>query len=162
MLKMYSPSGHPRRRGVCFFIRKDLEKFNITSLAHSPVDPVQWMGAVRMRVQTADKNITIIHTSPSVNVLWNKKLGQMVELCLKTCSFLLLNMLFDVLEWCGLLVDFWWHPFTASKWCNATFPQSSIWDSTFSFLDEVSFNLDYSVRLALFTSVRSALVWSVL
>ncbi len=26
--------------------------------------PLQWMGAVRMRVQTADKNITIIHTTP--------------------------------------------------------------------------------------------------
>ncbi len=24
-------------------------------------DPLQWMGAVRKRVQTADKNITIIH-----------------------------------------------------------------------------------------------------
>ncbi len=28
------------------------------------MDPLQWMGAVRMRVQTADKHITIIHTSP--------------------------------------------------------------------------------------------------
>ncbi len=27
----------------------------------SPVDALQWMGAVRMRVQTADKNLTIIH-----------------------------------------------------------------------------------------------------
>ncbi len=26
----------------------------------------QWMGAVRMRVQTADKNITIIHTTPQL------------------------------------------------------------------------------------------------
>ncbi len=25
------------------------------------MDPLQWMGAVRMRVQTADKYITIIH-----------------------------------------------------------------------------------------------------
>ncbi len=25
------------------------------------MDALQWMGAVRMRVQTADKNITIIH-----------------------------------------------------------------------------------------------------
>ncbi len=25
------------------------------------MDPLQWMGAVRMRFQTADKNITIIH-----------------------------------------------------------------------------------------------------
>ncbi len=28
------------------------------------MDPLQWMGAIRMRVQTADKNITIIHTNP--------------------------------------------------------------------------------------------------
>ncbi len=40
-----------------------------------PIDPLQWMGAVRMRVQTADKNITIIH-SQSVNVLWSEKLGR--------------------------------------------------------------------------------------
>ncbi len=26
------------------------------------MDPLQWMGAVRIRVQTADKNITVIHT----------------------------------------------------------------------------------------------------
>ncbi len=26
------------------------------------METLQWMGAVRMRVQTADKNITIIHT----------------------------------------------------------------------------------------------------
>ncbi len=28
------------------------------------MDHLQWMGAVRMGVQTADKNITIIHTTP--------------------------------------------------------------------------------------------------
>ncbi len=28
------------------------------------MDPLQWMGAVRMRVQTADKNITMTHTAP--------------------------------------------------------------------------------------------------
>ncbi len=28
------------------------------------IDPLQWMGAVRMRTQTADKNITIIHITP--------------------------------------------------------------------------------------------------
>ncbi len=41
-----------------FVTSSDLEKFS------SSVDPLQWMGAVRMRVQTADKNITIIHTTP--------------------------------------------------------------------------------------------------
>ncbi len=28
------------------------------------MDPLQWMGAVRIKVQTADKNITIIHMTP--------------------------------------------------------------------------------------------------
>ncbi len=32
-------------------------------ISSSP-DPLQWMGAVKMRVQTADKTITIIHMSP--------------------------------------------------------------------------------------------------
>ncbi len=36
-----------------FFIRTDTEKFNITLFA--PMEPLQWMGAVRIRVQTADK-----------------------------------------------------------------------------------------------------------
>ncbi len=27
------------------------------------MDPLQWMGAIRMRVKTADKDITIIHTT---------------------------------------------------------------------------------------------------
>ncbi len=40
------------------------------------MDPLQWMGAVRMRVQTADKNITSNphHSSPSINVLLREKL----------------------------------------------------------------------------------------
>ncbi len=42
------------------------------------MDPLQWMGAVRMRVQTADKNITIIHkhhdSSPLMNIMWSKEL----------------------------------------------------------------------------------------
>ncbi len=38
------------------------------------MDPLQWMGAVRMRVQTANKNKTVIHTSPLINVLWSEKL----------------------------------------------------------------------------------------
>jgi len=41
----------------------NLEKCSITSLAPH-LDPLQCMGAVRMRVQTADKNITIIHITP--------------------------------------------------------------------------------------------------
>ncbi len=32
------------------------------------MDPLQWMGAVRMRVQTADKNITI-HKNPAYQLM---------------------------------------------------------------------------------------------
>ncbi len=35
--------------------------------------PLQWMGAVRMRVQTADKNITMIHTLKRKNLCVCKK-----------------------------------------------------------------------------------------
>ncbi len=45
----------------------------------SPMDPLQWMGAVRMRVQTADKNITIIHTTP---------VHQLTSYELKSCMFI--------------------------------------------------------------------------
>ncbi len=38
------------------------------------MDALQWMGAVRMRVQTADKNITIIHTTASQQLMtWEVK-----------------------------------------------------------------------------------------
>ncbi len=42
------------------------------------MDPLQWMGAVRMRVQTADKNIKIIHT-----IL----VHQLMSCEVKTCVF---------------------------------------------------------------------------
>ncbi len=34
LLIIYTPSGHPRHKWVCFFMRTDLEKCSITSLAH--------------------------------------------------------------------------------------------------------------------------------
>ncbi len=34
------------------------------ALHHLLMDPLQWMGAVRMRVQTVDKDITMIYTTP--------------------------------------------------------------------------------------------------
>ncbi len=45
-------------------------------ITFSPMDPLQWMGAVRMRVQTADKNVTMNQhePSPSINILWREKL----------------------------------------------------------------------------------------
>ncbi len=56
-MKLYSSSGHSRCRWVCFFIRFG----EIQHYIKSPKDHLQWMGAVRMRIQTDDKNITIIH-----------------------------------------------------------------------------------------------------
>ncbi len=40
------------------------------------MDPMQWMGAVRMRIQTADKNTTIIHNRlcPSIDIFGSEKL----------------------------------------------------------------------------------------
>ncbi len=55
---------HSRCRWGCFFIW-EIQHY----ITCSVTDALQWMGAVRMRVQTADKNITIIHSSPSVNIL---------------------------------------------------------------------------------------------
>ncbi len=46
---------------VCFFIR-------LHYITSSPMDPLQWMGAVRMR---ADKKITIIHTM-LINIVRSK------------------------------------------------------------------------------------------
>ncbi len=56
-----------------FFIRTDLEKCII---ACSSMDPLQWMGAVRMRVQTAEKkhHNNPHNASPSFNILWNMSL----------------------------------------------------------------------------------------
>ncbi len=42
------------------------------------MDPMQWIDAVRMRVQTADKNITVIHTTPDY---------QLMSCEVKTCMF---------------------------------------------------------------------------
>ncbi len=43
LLKMYSSSSHPICRWVCFFIRTDLEKCSITSLAHQWILCSEWV-----------------------------------------------------------------------------------------------------------------------
>ncbi len=63
--------------------------FNLYFITCSPTDALQWKGAVRMRVQTADKNIS------------------QTSYILQTHSFSLHKTLTDGLEWCGLLVDYW-------------------------------------------------------
>ncbi len=67
---------HPRWRGVFFFIWKDLEKSSITC---SPMNALQWMGAVRMRIQTTKHHNNPHHSSPSVNVLWSQKLHGLLD-----------------------------------------------------------------------------------
>ncbi len=53
-------------QGVDEFVSSSEQIWRNVALHHliDPMAPLQWMGAVRMRVQTADKNITIIHTAP--------------------------------------------------------------------------------------------------
>ncbi len=63
-MKMCAPWDHSRCRWVCFFIW-EIQHY----ITCSVTDALQWMGAVRMRVQTADNIIRLIHTTPSVNIL---------------------------------------------------------------------------------------------
>ncbi len=45
LLKIYLPSGHPRWRWVCFFIRTDLEIIRITSPAHKWIICSEWVSS---------------------------------------------------------------------------------------------------------------------
>ncbi len=126
MLKIHSPSGHPRCRWVCFFIRTDL------------------------RVQTADKNINnprVIHITTGdgsiitdygcyYGILTRSNSLKLKSLndgyFFQTLSFSLHKTLIDGLELYALLVDYcdvfssWRHPFTAEDpllWYNAKFQQ---------------------------------------
>ncbi len=121
------------------------------------MDPLQWMGAVRLRVQTADKNITMIHkystqlrsnnwcpvklkaarlqeTNPILRHFliencrfWTKckfiihnnaylpqmssRINNLLLICLELFwtvkNILIIDLLTDGLEWCGL--SFWQH-----------------------------------------------------
>ncbi len=74
--KIYSPQ--TIQYVTCFCIRYGEMYHYITC---SPVDHLQWMGAVRMRVQTAAKNITnitVIHTTPVYQLMYCE---------VKSCTF---------------------------------------------------------------------------
>ncbi len=63
------------------------------------MDALQWMGAVRMRAQTADKNITIIHTTP---------VQQLMSCDVKSCIFVrnkIITETFLTLIW--IYIDFY-------------------------------------------------------
>ncbi len=124
---MYSPSSCPRCRWVCFFIRTDLEKISITSLAHQWILCSEWVPSeweykgsrkqrlVKKNILMMDLFFTNTHLFTSHDVIW------WTGVMWITCGLL----------WCfyqlfGL--SFWRHPFTAedplvSMWCKATFLQ---------------------------------------
>ncbi len=67
----------------------------------SPMDPLQWMGAVRMRVQAADKHITIIHTTPVL---------QLTSCAVKRCVFVINNASLRLLNFkLSILAKIWVH-----------------------------------------------------
>ncbi len=77
------PLDCPRCWWVCFFISVSIRVLFINGCS-------QWMGAVRMRVQTSDKNITMIHTTPvhQLYILWSPKL----RVCKKQIHQFILNL----------------------------------------------------------------------
>ncbi len=102
---MHSPSSHQRYRRV-------EQIWGNLALQHFlTVDRLQWMGAVRIRIKTADKNITIIqNTSPAVNVLWSEKLcgcnKQIIRENILQTQFLTLkdvNLMLMVSDWTLIL-----------------------------------------------------------
>ncbi len=74
-------------------------------VAH-PKMTMEWMGAVRMRAQTADKNITPLHSSPSANSLWREKLCVRNKSIIKKKSDFNFKMLLSAKmnppQWCFL------------------------------------------------------------
>ncbi len=55
---------------ICKSIQKQVIQLNLKGIVNDP----QWMGAVRMEAKTADKNITIIHTTPVTQLTsWSEK-----------------------------------------------------------------------------------------
>ncbi len=95
-------------------------KMNITC---SPIEPLQWMGAVRKRVQIYYKNTTIIHKTPIYKFSCETYLFIITSALLHiNFKALLLNLFFasqDVNWGTGVvwitfgLLWFWRHPFTA-------------------------------------------------
>ncbi len=128
LLNMFSSSSHPRLGWVCFFIRFGEMQHSITV---SAMDPLQWMGAIRMRLFHWMKHYyrLIFYEFEVENVL--------MDLFLRNTQLLSSP---DVNWWTGVVwitfgllccfyqlfgLSFWRHPFTAehpllSKWWNAT------------------------------------------
>ncbi len=91
LLKIYSPSRNPRCKWVCFSLL-DLEKCSIPSLAHHWILCSEWVPSE--------------WESRSQKRWFKVKMREWWICSLQTCSFCLLKILADGLEWCGLVVDY--------------------------------------------------------
>ncbi len=63
---MYSASGYTKGRWVCFFIKTDLDKFSLASLAHQLFLCSEW---VPSEFKQLISNITVIHNMTPVHQL---------------------------------------------------------------------------------------------
>ncbi len=114
LLETYSSSDHLTCRWVCFFIRFGEMCRSITC---SLMDPLQWMGAVRMRVQT-EKYAQIKHHLQSktslnryVSGFWSERITADGLLHWRNC--------------CGLWTGFW---FIDKTYCWICFLQTHSFD----------------------------------
>ncbi len=77
LLKMYSPSGHPRCMSL-FLIRTDLEKCSITPLAHKWILCSGWVPSeweFKWLIKTSQQSTSnAYYSSSSINELWREKL----------------------------------------------------------------------------------------
>ncbi len=78
LLKMYSLSGHPRCRWVCFFIWTDLEKCSITAVAHQWILCSEWVPSEwesKQLIKTSQNFTSNPHnSSPSINIFITENL----------------------------------------------------------------------------------------
>ncbi len=73
LLKMYSPSGHTKYRWVYFFIGTDLEKCNVTSLAHQWMLCSEWVPPEWESWKHHNNSQVFHHSNPWINILWREK-----------------------------------------------------------------------------------------
>ncbi len=116
LLKISSPSGHPRCRWVCFFTRTDLEKCSFASLAHQWILCSESVPSESESKQLKTTGDGLFHWRECYYGFWTDILDRSNNVKLKccnavicflqTCIFWLHKTSIDGLEWCGLLVDY--------------------------------------------------------
>ncbi len=97
LLKMYSPSGHPRW-WVCFFIGTDLEKFSVRSHAHKWIFKSEWVPSEWESKH--HNNPQVIQMTPVKPKMWvcNKSTIEL-QTVVKYKSSILLSLLKNSLAW---------------------------------------------------------------